>query len=65
MNKGQRTEGKKDKLRTGTIIIAGSARLPENTAVKHVFGYFAIELEIDTEHKIIDVARFWLFCHRA
>jgi len=22
----------------------------------HVFGYFAIELEIDTEHKIIDVS---------
>jgi len=37
MNKDQRTEGEKEKLRSDTIIIAGSARLPENIAIKHTF----------------------------
>lgn len=57
MNKDQRTEGEKDKLRPDTIIVAGSARLPENIAVRHVFGYFAIELEIDpVDCNIVDVS---------
>ena len=57
VNKDQRTEGEKDKLRPETIIVAGSARLPENIAVRHVFGYFAVELEIDpVDCKIIDVS---------
>ncbi|MBU1785175.1 MAG: DUF3870 domain-containing protein, partial [Candidatus Omnitrophica bacterium] len=31
------------------------ARLPENITAKHVFGYVAIELEIDlADHKIVD-----------
>ena len=47
----------KDKLRPETIIIAGSARLPENITAKHVYGYFAIELEIDpVGSKIVDVS---------
>ena len=57
MSKDQITEGKKDKLRPDTIIVAGSARLPENITAKHVFGYFTIELEIDpVDNKIVDVS---------
>ena len=57
MHKGQRTEGEKDKLRPDTIIVAGSARLPENITARHVFGFFAIELEIDpVDCKIVDVS---------
>jgi len=57
VNKDQRTEGEKDKLRPDTIIVAGSARLPENIAARHVFGYFVVELEIDpVDCNIIDVS---------
>lgn len=57
MSKDQRTEGEKDKLRPDTIIVAGSARLPENITARHVFGYFAIELEIDpVDCTIVDVS---------
>ena len=57
MHKGQRAEDKKDKLRPDTIIIAGSARLPENTTAKHISGFFSIELEIDpVDCKIVDVS---------
>ena len=57
MDKDQRIEDEKDKLRPDTIIVAGSARLPENITARHVFGYFAIELEIDpVDCKIIDVS---------
>lgn len=50
-------KGKGYKLRPDTIVIAGSARLPENITAKHVFGYFAIELEIDpVDSKIVDVS---------
>ncbi len=57
MDKGQRAEGEKYKLRPDTIVVAGSARLPENITAKHVFGYFAIEIEIDLlDSKIVDVS---------
>jgi hypothetical protein len=34
-------------FRPETIIVAGSARLPEEVTAKHVFGCITIELEID------------------
>jgi hypothetical protein len=38
-----------------TIIVAGSARLPEKVTAKHVFGCITIELEIDLfDHTIVD-----------
>jgi len=57
MNKGQTTKGTKYKLRPETVVIAGSARLPENITAKHVFGYITIELEIDpVDCVIVDVS---------
>ena len=57
MQKNQRTEGEKGKLRPETIIVAGSAKLPENITAKHVFGYVAIELEIDlADCTVVDVS---------
>jgi hypothetical protein len=42
-------------LRPETIIVAGSARLPEEATAKHVFGCITIELEIDTvDYTIVD-----------
>lgn len=42
-------------LRPETIVISGTARLPENITAKHVFGYFTIEMEVDpTDSKIVD-----------
>ncbi len=42
-------------LRPETIIVAGSARLPEEVTAKHVFGCITIELEIDlVDDTIID-----------
>ena len=44
-------------LRPETVVIAGSARLPENITAKHVFGYVTIELEIDpVDDTIFDVS---------
>ena len=44
-------------LRPKTIIIAGSARLPEEVTAKHVFGCITIELEIDpADSTIVDVS---------
>lgn len=44
-------------LRPETVIIAGSARLPENITAKHVFGYITIELEVDPlDLTIVDVS---------
>ena len=40
-------------LRPETIIVAGSARLPEEVTAKHVFGCITIELEIDPVDDII------------
>ncbi len=57
MSKDKKEEEAKYKLRPETIVIAGSARLPENITAKHVFGYFAIELEIDpADSKIVDIS---------
>ena len=42
-------------LRPETIIVAGSARLPEEVTAKHVFGCITIELEIDlVDYTIVD-----------
>jgi len=42
-------------LRPETIIVAGSARLPEEVTAKHVFGCITIELEIDLfDYTIVD-----------
>ena len=55
--KSKKVEEGKYKLRPETIVIAGSARLPENITAKHVFGYFSIELEVDpVDFKIVDVS---------
>jgi hypothetical protein len=40
-------------LRPETIIVAGSARLPEGITAKHVFGCLTIELEIDPVDSIV------------
>ena len=47
MNEDQTTKETKYSSRPQTVVIAGSARLPENVTAKHVFGYITIELEID------------------
>jgi hypothetical protein len=42
-------------IRPETIIVAGSARLPEEVTAKHVFGCITIELEIDlVDYTIVD-----------
>jgi hypothetical protein len=42
-------------LRPETIIVAGSARLPDEVTAKHVFGCITIELEIDlVDYTIVD-----------
>ncbi len=44
-------------LRPETIIVGGSARLPEEATAKHVFGCITIELEIDpVDSTIVDVS---------
>jgi hypothetical protein len=44
-------------LRPETIVIGGSARLPENITAKHVFDYVTIELEIDLfDNTIVDLS---------
>lgn len=48
---------KECKLRPDTIIIAGSAKLPDGTTAKHVFGSVTIELEVDpVDTNIVDVS---------
>jgi hypothetical protein len=57
MNEDQSTKDMKYNLRPETIVVAGSARLPENITAKHVFGYITIELEIDpVDDTIVDVS---------
>jgi hypothetical protein len=47
----------KEKLRPETIIISGTSRLPENVTSHHVFGFFTIDIEIDSESEtIVDFA---------
>jgi len=53
----QTTKDTKYNLRPETVVIAGSARLPENITAKHVFGYVTIELEIDpVDSTIVDIS---------
>ena len=53
----KKTKAAEHNLRPETIIVAGSARLPENVTAKHVFGYITIELEIDpVDDTIVDVS---------
>lgn len=57
MNENKATKDMKYKLRPETVVVAGSARLPENITAKHVFGYVTIELEIDpVDDTIVDVS---------
>ena len=57
MDDDQTTKSTKYNLRPETVIIAGSARLPENITAKHVFGYITIELEVDpVDLTIVDVS---------
>jgi len=57
MNENHYTKDMKYNLRPETVVIAGSARLPENITAKHVFGYITIELEIDpVDDIIVDVS---------
>jgi len=57
MNGDRYTKDTEYNLRPETIVIAGSARLPENITAKHVFGYVTIELEIDpVDDTIVDVS---------
>jgi len=57
MSEEQTTKDKKYKPRPETVVIAGSARLPENITAKHVFGYITIELEIDpVDSTIVDIS---------
>ncbi len=54
-NEDQATKDMKYNLRPETIIVAGSARLPEEVTAKHVFGCITIELEIDlVDSTIVD-----------
>lgn len=51
----QKTKAAEHNLRPETIIVAGSARLPEEVTAKHVFGCITIELEIDlVDSTIVD-----------
>jgi len=55
MNEDQSTKDMKYNIRPETIIVAGSARLPEEVTAKHVFGCITIELEIDlVDYTIVD-----------
>lgn len=57
MSEDQAPKNTKCNLRPETVVIAGSARLPENITAKHVFGYVTIELEIDPiDCTIVDVS---------
>ena len=53
----EKTKDPKYKSRPETIIVAGSARLPEGITAKHVFGYLTIELEIDpVDSTVVDIS---------
>jgi len=55
MNEGLYTKDMKYNIRPETIIVAGSARLPEEVTAKHVFGCITMELEIDlVDYTIVD-----------
>ena len=53
----KKTKAAEHNLRPETIIVAGSARLPEEVTAKHVFGCITIELEIDPfDSTIVDIS---------
>ncbi len=53
----KQAKSRKYNLRPKTIVIAGSARLPEDVTAKHVFGCVTIELEVDLADKtIVDIS---------
>ena len=53
----KKTKAAEHNLRPETIIVAGSARLPEEVTAKHVFGCITIELEIDpVDSTIVDIS---------
>ena len=55
--KNQEEETQRYKLRPDTIILAGTARLPEKIRPKDSVGYLAIYLEIDPiNSEIVDVS---------
>ncbi len=57
MDEDQYTKDTEYNLRPETVVIAGSARFPENITAKHVFGYVTIELEVDpVDDTIVDVS---------
>jgi len=57
MNEDQSTKDMNYNIRPETIIVAGSARLPEEVTAKHVFGCITIELEIDpVDSTIVDLS---------
>jgi len=57
MLKNQEAETQEHKLRPDTIIVAGSARLPEKIRGKDTFGYFSIYLEVDpVNSEIVDIS---------
>ncbi len=57
MNEDQSTKDMNYNIRPETIIVAGSARLPEEVTAKHVFGCITIELEIDpVDSTIVDIS---------
>ena len=57
MNEDQTAKDTRYSLRPETVVIAGSARLPENITAKHVFGYVTVELEIDpVDSTIVDTS---------
>ena len=49
----EKADGAKYNSRPDTIIIAGTARLPEGITAKHVFGCLTIELEIDPVNSVV------------
>ncbi|MHC4395145.1 MAG: DUF3870 domain-containing protein [Planctomycetota bacterium] len=57
MSKNYSSKLKGHKLSPNTIVISGSAKLPENSVAKHVLGLLTIELEIDLpDTKVVDVS---------
>ena len=57
MLKNQEEETPKYKLRPDTIILAGTAKLPEKIRPKDSVGYLAIYLEVDPiNSEIVDVS---------
>jgi len=57
VEKEKKSETQEYQLRPDTIIVAGTARLPEKIRGKDAFGYLAIYLEVDpVNSEIVDVS---------